>query len=401
VKILHVAPHLSGGGLEVYLHEAVRRLAALGHEAAVLHGRPGDALPADVAARTYPAAGVTEADCPDLPGALALARRALDAEAPDVILIHGATQHRLVRLLAGAAPLVRFVHDAHCVCPGGGKTLRRGTASGGPEPCPYPLGWACLGRAWTRRCTARDPRVALPLLAHLRANLALYRQRAAMACPSAFIRALLAGNGFDPARVAVLPHFTTPPAQAPSAPGAHGPVVLYAGRVHWGKGPGVLLRALALLPPEVSLDLAGDGPDLAAVKDLARALDLEGRVRFHGWLERPALEALYARAAVVAVPSLVPEAFCVAGIEAMAHGRPVVGAASGAIGEWLEHGITGWLVPPGDAAALAARLREILFSTELAKKMGAAGRERAERDFTPGAHVSGLVQLLERTARGG
>ncbi|WP_028587949.1 glycosyltransferase family 4 protein [Desulfocurvus vexinensis] len=401
MKILHVAPQLSGGGLEVYLHEAVRRLAALGHASAVLHGRAGGALPAGLAARAYHVPGVTDLGCPGLAARLAEVREVLRAGAPDVILVHGATQHWLVRLLAGAAPLVRFVHDTHCLCPGGGKTLRRSTASGGPEPCPHPLGLACLGRAWTRRCTARDPRVALPLLAHLRANLALYRRRAAMACPSVFMRGLLAHNGFDPARVAVLPHFTTLPAQAPPAPGACGPVVLYAGRVHWGKGLGELLRALALLPPEASLDLAGDGPDLAGVKDLARSLGLEGRVRFHGWLDPPALGALYARAAVVAVPSLVPEAFCMAGIEAMAYGRPVVGADSGAIGEWLEHGVTGWLVPPGDTAALAARLREILFSTELAEEMGTAGRERAERDFTPGAHVSGLVQLLERTARGG
>lgn len=401
MKILHTALYASGGGAEAYLHEAIRRLAALGHASAVLHGRPGGALPADVVARAHHVPGVTDLGCPGLAARLTQVREVLRAEAPDVILVHGGTQHRLMRLLAGTAPLVRFVHDTHCLCPGGGKTLRRGTASGGSEPCPHPLGLACLGRAWVHRCTARDPRVALPLVAHLRANLALYRRRAVMACPSGFIRGLLLRNGFEPARITVLPHFAAPPAQAGPAPGACGPGVLYAGRVHWGKGLGELLRALALLPPEVGLDLAGDGPDLAGVKDLAQALGLEGRVRFHGWVERPALDALYARAAVVAVPSLVPEAFCMAGIEAMAHGRPVVGADSGAVGEWLEHGVTGWLVPPGDAAALAARLWEILSSTKLAEVMGAAGRARVERQFTPDAHVHGLVRLLERAVRDG
>ncbi len=401
MRILHVAPRLSGGGLEVYLHEAIRSLAALGHVSAVLHAHGGGAPPAGAAARVHLAPGVTDIGCPDLARSLDRAREALRAEAPDVILLHGATQHRLVRLLAGAAPLVRFVHDTHCLCPGGGKTLRRGTASGRPQPCPHALGWACLGRAWVHRCTSRDPRVALPLLAHLRANLALYRRGAALACPSAFIRALLVDNGFDPGRITVLPHSTVPPARPGTAPGGQGPVALYAGRVHWGKGPGVLLRALALLPPEATLDVAGDGPDLQGVKTLARDLGLAERVRFHGWVDRAALDVLYSRAAAVVVPSLVPEAFCMTGIEAMAHGRPVVGADCGAVGEWLEHGVTGWLVPPGDARALADRLRDVLFSTELAKVMGTAGRERVERQFTPDAHACGLVRLLERTARGG
>lgn len=402
MRILHASLFLAQGGLEVYLHEIVRRLAALGHESAVLYGRPSPRLPPDVPASAHFVPNVTDIGCADLPRRLAEAQAVVEVFRPDVILIHKVFQRRLVRLLAEAAPLVRFVHDVQPVCPAGLKTLNRRTASGGPELCPYPLGWGCQARAYTHRCMPRDPRIGLPLLRHLGANLDLHRQRTPMACPSEFIKTMLVQNGFDPARVTVLPHFTDPPPPEACADlAACAPPVLYAGRVHSAKGLDVLLRAMALLPPEIGLEVAGDGPDLPQVKELAASLGLAGRVRFHGWVPRERLGALYARCAVLAVPSLCRESFCMSGIEAMAYALPVVGADSGAISEWLENGVTGFLVPPGDAQTLAERLGQILSSTEIAKEMGRQGRQRVEQRFTPERHLQGLVGLLEQTVRDG
>ncbi len=403
MRILHVNGHLAQGGLEVYLHDVARRLDALGHEQALLHGRPA---PSGHAAPRFPGAahlvpGVTDIGCPGLGARLAEAREVLRGFRPDVVLLHKVMQHALVRELVGHGPAARFVHDVQPVCPEGRKTLNRRTPSGGPELCPYALGWACQARAYVHRCMPRDPRIGLPLIAHLRANLALHRERTPMACPSEFIRSLLLQNGFAPERVTVLPHFTqAPPPDAAAGPAAGAPTALYAGRVHAGKGLGVLLRAMAQLPPETRLDVAGDGPDLEMVKNLSRELGLGGRVAFHGWLDREALDALYARCTVAVVPTLCRESFCMAGIEAMAHAKPVVGTDMGGVPEWLEHGVTGLLVPAGDAAALAAALGRIFSSTEIASEMGRQGRGRVESRFTPQRHVQGLVRLLERTVRG-
>lgn len=399
MKILHVNLYQEHGGLEVYLRTVARELARAGHESALLFGRAGGLPAPGLAAHHVP--GVTDIGCPDLPTRLDDVRRVLDAERPDAILVHKVFQRALVRLLADAAPMVRFVHDVQIVCPEGRKTLNRATATGVPEQCPYPLSWLCQARAYRHRCMPRDPRVGLPLIRHLLANRALHRRRTLMACPSRFIKGLLVENGFLPERVAVLPHFTQPPSRAAcTGQDDCGSTVLFAGRVNSGKGLDVLLRALTLLPPEAKLDVAGDGPDLPAAQALARELGVEGRVRFHGWVSRRELSTLYARAAVVAVPSLCRESFCMAGIEAMAHGRPVVGARSGGIPEWLADGETGYLVPPGDVDALAARLKEILSSTELAEKMGEAGRGRVEERFAPDGHVRDLLDLLRRAGAG-
>lgn len=401
MRILHANLYLAHGGLEIYLQDIVRRLAGEGHESAMLYGREAHLAAPDLPALTRLVPGVTDIDCPELPRRLEEARAFVADFRPDVILMHKLFQRRLVRLLADAAPAARFVHDVQPVCPEGRKTLRRATPSGGPELCPHPLGWACQARAYAHRCMPRDPRVGLPLIAHLRANLALHRARTPMACPSEFIRRMLIENGFEPARVTVLPHCTEPAPEAACAGREDcAPMALYAGRVHSGKGLEVLLRAMALLPPETTLEVAGDGPDLEDVKKLSSSLGLGERVRFHGWVPREALGAMYARCAVAVVPTLCRESFCMAGIEAMAYARPVVGTDMGAVSEWLEDGATGYLVPPGDAAALAGALGKIFSSTELASEMGREGRRRVESRFDPRSHVRGLVRLLERTARG-
>jgi len=74
-------------------------------------------------------------------------------------------------------------------------------------------------------------------------------------------------------------------------------------------------------------------------------------------------------------------------LEAMACGRPVVGAAAGGIPDAVRDGTDGLLVDPGDVGALVVALRRVLDDRDLAARLGAAGRERVRRDFTPEAEV--------------
>lgn len=143
------------------------------------------------------------------------------------------------------------------------------------------------------------------------------------------------------------------------------PRLIYVGRLSPEKGVATLLRALALLArdgfrPMPQLTLAGDGPERAALEALARELGCESLVTFAGQLERSALSCALARADLCVQPSLT-EGFSKAWLDALAHGVPVlasdVGAARVVVGDDDERG---WLVPPGDADALAAALRRVL-----------------------------------------
>lgn len=135
-------------------------------------------------------------------------------------------------------------------------------------------------------------------------------------------------------------------------------VVGYAGRLETYKGVDVLLRALALTPG-ATLQIAGDGPERAALEASAAALGIGDRVTFRGHLGGM-LPDFYREVDVLVVPSLPTkgwlEQFGRVVVEAMASGVPVVASASGALPDVV--GDAGLLVPPGDPEAIAAALRE-------------------------------------------
>ncbi len=101
------------------------------------------------------------------------------------------------------------------------------------------------------------------------------------------------------------------------------------------------------------------------------------------------------------------EGFGLAALEAMAAGLPIVATQVGALPELVEHGKTGILVPRGDARALAKALLRLLRDAELADRLGAAGKARAERDYSAARTAQqvsdvylDLVRRRAPTARG-
>lgn len=170
------------------------------------------------------------------------------------------------------------------------------------------------------------------------------------------------------------------------------PLVLTAARLDAQKGHPVLLRAAVELP-EADFLLAGEGPDRAKLEALAVELGVAERVRFLG--RRDDIAELLAAADVFALPSLY-EGSSLAVLEAMAARRPVVSSAIGGTDELIDDDRDGLLVPPGDAAALAAALRRLFSDRELRESLAAAARARVERDFTPLA----MTRRVEAVYRG-
>ena len=84
------------------------------------------------------------------------------------------------------------------------------------------------------------------------------------------------------------------------------------------------------------------------------------------------------------------------GIEAMSYGKPVVAFDVGGIPEWLDHGVTGFLVPPWDLKEMAERISFLLDNPNVAHEMGVGGRRRVERDFTQETHIARLLDIYKK-----
>lgn len=155
------------------------------------------------------------------------------------------------------------------------------------------------------------------------------------------------------------------------------------------KGHRFLLHACRLLVDrgiDLTCDLAGEGPMRRELERLVREFDLSDRVTFHGAMTRVEVGRLL-EASEVAVLASYPtasgrrEGIPVAIMEAMMSGLPVVASALSGIPELVDHGQTGFLVPPGDPWALADRIECLAVAPTLRARLGAAGRAKVASEF--------------------
>jgi glycosyltransferase involved in cell wall biosynthesis len=179
-------------------------------------------------------------------------------------------------------------------------------------------------------------------------------------CPSAYLREVALGWGLDPERVSVLPN---PAPEIPSLPpreelrrdlGLGEQCLVFAGRLGPQKSLGTALEALRAVP-EVTLAVAGDGPERGALEERARELGLGERVSFLGSVPREHVLRLFRAADASLLPSAW-ENFPHTVVEALAVGCPVIATGVGGVPEIVRDGENGLLVPPRDPDALAAAI---------------------------------------------
>lgn len=165
------------------------------------------------------------------------------------------------------------------------------------------------------------------------------------------------------------------------APGERDPdLLLYLGRVKKYKGLDVLLETLSRLAPRfpsLRLEVAGSGDDVPRLREVARRLGVAERVVFHGRVDEGAKIDLYRRAAV-ALNSSLKEGWGLTSIEANGCGTPVVASDVPGLCDSVRDGETGFLVPFGDAEAMADRVGRILSDPDLAARLQARSLEWAE-----------------------
>ena len=164
------------------------------------------------------------------------------------------------------------------------------------------------------------------------------------------------------------------------------------------------LRGLAETLPEARLEIAGQtGVDPAyerRCREYIAQFGLEARVRFLGPLSPEEMVKAYARAAVVALPSLQETAPVVIA-EAMAMGRPVVASNVGGVADMIEDGRTGRVVMRAFVPELANALFTLLRDPEQARRMGEAGRAEAERRFRADRVAAQTLEVYRRVMEAG
>jgi glycosyltransferase involved in cell wall biosynthesis len=171
-------------------------------------------------------------------------------------------------------------------------------------------------------------------------------------------------------------------------------VVLAAGRLSPEKGFGVLVESAAAIcreNPGAGIAIFGEGGLRQGLERRVEELGLSGRVVLPGF--RDDLDFLIGAADVVVLPSFT-EGLPNVALEAGAAAVPVVATAVGGTPEVVADGVTGFLVPPGDAAAIAERVSTLLGDRERATRMGVAGRDRMRRLFTFDAQAAAYLELL-------
>jgi glycosyltransferase involved in cell wall biosynthesis len=402
-----VYPLHGPGGLERSVHDLVRHLAEAGVKVTLITRPPtnGDALASAihpditlrlVPYRTFPFAGRRWTTVLDRSTAYPLfgeraGRVAWDlAQAGSVDLVHGFGASVLGfarRRSRGVAPLV--------LNPQGLEEF------GGTDPARarlkraayLPLRRAVLACARAADCVIATDRALEPVV---RAHLQLPPERVRVIPNALDLRIVdaLAGpaDGARIRRQAGIPE---------------GDVVMVSvGRMEENKGFHVLVAALAALRDHAGRIsearwrwvLVGDGPFRSRLEAAIADAGLGDHVLLTGRLPDDELHAWYEAADLFVHPTLY-EGSSLVTLEAMAHRRPVVATTAGGLPDKVRQGVSGWLVPPGDASALAAAISGALGQPERLPAMGLAGRDTVLREFSWTAAAAATLCLYEDLLR--
>ncbi len=376
------------GGVEGYIVEVAAAAQAVGHASHLVYFEPDDAgtLINDT----------TYVFLPEWPETSAQAQQALDRVIarfrPDIAYVHAVYHPGIVEWIAQRLPTVAYVHGPYLVCPGSAQYLRRRS-----KVCPHVAGLVCLLNAQIEDCCwGRNPMHHARLLRRVRAFVSAYRHVKHIFVGSRFMADLLQRGGIAPEKLALLSPVLNAEPLPPLSPATDSRTVLFAGRLTPEKGLACLIQALSKVTCDWQLAVAGDGPERQSCEMLAKQLGIADRVRFLGWLSPAEMIANLQACACVAVPSLWPEPFGRLGPEAFLHGRPVVAFAVGGVLDWIEDGVTGYLVESGNVTGLARALERLLVSPGLRHQMGQRARRKAVEDWSARLHIERLLATFAK-----
>ena len=367
VRVMYVVPDLGTGGAERHVTTLMPRLDPAQFTCSVVCIGAEGALFGDLVNAGIPAVALRRTKWQAL-AALAGLVREMRRRRPDVVLVRGYNAEmlgRIAAILAGVPHRVVWVHN--CGGVGGDSRVRR-----------------LADRLLDRRTDAYFG------VARAQARY-LVEDRG---YPARKIRII--HNGVDPARYQSAGEQR---ARALLGIDPERPVVGIVAALRPEKDHVLLLQAARRLVdefPDLTVLVVGDGPMRLRIEQAAAELGLADHVLLAG--ARSDVPDILPALTVFTLCSYTIECFPMALLEAMASGRPAVCTDVGGVGEMLDDGITGYLVPPHDPVALADRLAELLRDRQLCQRMGAAARARVQREFGLDASVDAAARELTAVA---
>ena len=363
VRVMYVVPDLGTGGAERHVTTLLPRLDPARFSCSVVCIGAEGPLYGDLVDAGIPAVALRRTKRQGL-AALADLVREMRRRRPGIVLVRGYNAEmlgRIAAIIAGVPHQVVWVHNC-------GDLDRRTRVRLADRPIagPAPDAYFGVARAQTRYLAedlgypARKIRII-----HNGVDPTGYRptdeQRA---------RALL---GIDPQR----------------------PIVGIVAALRPEKDHLLLLQAARQLVgefPDLTVLIVGDGPMRQRIERAAADLGLADHILLAG--ARSDVPDILPALTVFTLCSYTIECFPMALLEAMASGRPAVCTDVGGVGEMLDDGITGYLVPPREPVALADRLARLLRDRQLSQRMGAAALARVQREFGLDASVDAAAREL-------
>jgi len=388
------------GGSETYLSALLPALAQTGHQLALLAETDAPASRSEIQLPPGSPSWIVER----------LGRRqALHAVRrfdPDVLFCHGLIDPHLEAALLELAPAVFFMHNFYGTCISGGKTFKTPI----PRPCQREFGWSCLLHYYPHRCGGLNPLVMWNSFQLQSARNRFLHRYQSIVTNSRYLAEELRRHGLSGHAIHLFPGPSRSPEAEPAlqaAPGADDPWrLLFVGRMDFLKGGHVLLEALPAVQHHLGrplhLTFAGDGPSRRHWEDMAHSVTSRHagvKVDFLGWLSGESLRDCFSRTHLLIMPSLWPEPFGLAGLEAGLHGIPSAAFASGGIPEWLEEGVNGCLANgnPPHAGALSQAIVRALADPDSYASLRSGAFHRACQ-FTLDRHLQQLLPILEAAA---
>lgn len=236
------------------------------------------------------------------------------------------------------------------------------------------------------------------------------RRMDAVVALSRHYRDMLRGKGVRSERLHLIPSGLKPETRnlkscfaeaTQDKPDTRHPFVTFGmlGRLSSEKNIHMFVRALAMVRArgaECRAVIAGDGPLRRAIESEVCAAGLQDAVSMPGYMET---ERFFSETDLLVMCSKI-ENLPYSVLEAMARGKPVIATRVGGLPDLIEYGRTGYLVEPNAADALADRMSELAQDPEKAARLGAAGRERLEKEFPVEGMVSKHLELYEALVRG-
>ncbi len=370
-----------GGGLDTNVRVLAPAMIRAGHRVSVLYIHfPGESVPPTESSNGYPVYHAVMGDWHYYAhratfgiGGLALIVRSLE---------HARALSRAIADIHAREPIDLIETPEAFVMPRWVKDI------------PYVM--RLHSSAWMCRRMFTEP---TPFSDSIEARLEGYALRRAVgvSSPSQFIAEYIRQTCRVAKPIEIIPY---PIDAAQFAPGksATPPIILFVGRVEKRKGADTLMRAIPLVRakhPDCEFAFAGRVSD-ELQEQVATMLP---RVQFLGVQPREELVQWYQRASIFVAPSLwdnSPNTI----YEATACGTPVVASRVGGIPELVDDGVTGLLVPPGDANALADAIIALLGDAARRERMGRRGREKAVAEYSVEKIMARTLAFYERVLAG-